>query len=166
MGTKAGDTAREIEVFDRFTAQRGLRHSRPRRDILCTFLDEDRHLTAEEILRLARRRNPRVGVATVYRTMKLLTESGLCRELRIEDGAVRYEHLFGHGHHDHLICSQCGRLEEVVDPAIERLQDRLCEQKGFVADHHRLEIYGRCRTCAGFRKTPPRQRPVRRGEFR
>lgn len=163
MGAKPDDTMREIEVFERFTAQRGLRRSGPRRDILRAFLDENQHLTAEEILHLARRINARVGVATVYRTMKLLAESGLCRELRLENGAVRYEHLFGHGHHDHLICTRCGRLEEVVDPAIERLQDRLCARYGFAADHHRLEIYGLCRTCSA-RKDRKTHRSGRAGD--
>lgn len=153
MNASPDTTVPDIEAFERFAVQRGLRHSRPRREILRIVLAGGRHLTAEEILVLARRRKLKVGLATVYRTMKLLAASGFCRELRIENGAVRYERLFGQGHHDHLICSRCGRLEEVVDPAIERLQDRLCARHGFVAEHHRLEIYGLCRDCAG--RLPP-----------
>mgnify|MGYP000845300831 CR=1 FL=1 len=148
MGAAAQAVEREVAAFERLAARRGLRHSRPRRDIVRAFLGAGRHLTAEELWDRVRRTNPRVGVATVYRTLKVMAETGFCRELRIENGAVRYEQGAGLDHHDHLICTRCGRLEEVVDPAIERLQERLCARLGFVADHHRLDIYGWCQACA------------------
>ena len=139
-------------VFEAFVASRSLRHSRQRMDILQVFLQTEQHRTAEELLALIRKKNPSVGCATVYRTMKLLCDCGLARELKLEDGTARYEHLYGHSHHDHLVCSRCGRLVEVFDPEIERLQDRLSRIHGFLPQHHRMEIYGICCHCASKRR--------------
>lgn len=88
-----------------------------------------------------------MGFATVYRTLKLLCECGLGRELKFEDGTARYEHLYGHRYHDHLVCTRCGRFVEVVDPEIERLQEKLAKRHGFQPERHWLEIYGVCRKC-------------------
>ena len=94
-----------------------------------------------------KKRLPEIGIATVYRTLKLLKESGLCKEIRLDDGVTRYEHLYKHDHHDHLICSECGDLIEVLDPEIETLQKKLAKKHGFRIDSHKLEIYGTCREC-------------------
>lgn len=148
------DHARDI--FERYLAGRPLKHSQQRQAILDVFLAAEHHLTAEELHRLAKRRHPKIGFATVYRTLKLLRAAGLCRELKMEDGTARYEHLYGHAHHDHLICTRCGRYEEVVEPAIEALQEKLARRHGFTVERHRLELYGRCRQCQSKGKDPPR----------
>ena len=100
----------EQKIFNDYVHSRGLKHSGQRKDILLTFLKTEKHLTADELYRLVKKRNPSIGTATVYRTLKLLRESGLCREFRLDDGTTRYEHLYNHEHHDHLICSICGNL--------------------------------------------------------
>ena len=79
--------------------------------------------------------------------MKLLSEAGLCRELQLEDGTTRYEHLYNHKHHDHLICTKCGKFIEIESPQIEALQEKLAKENGFVLLKHRLELYGICSTC-------------------
>lgn len=137
----------EQKIFDDFVKSRGLKHSDQRREILLTFLKTEKHLTADELFRLVKKRNESIGTATVYRTLKLLSESGLCREFRLDDGTARYEHLYGHDHHDHLICTSCGKLEEVVDPEIEKLQEKLAKKQGFKISNHKMEIYGTCRKC-------------------
>jgi Fur family ferric uptake transcriptional regulator len=137
----------EQKIFDDFVRNRGLKHSDQRREILLTFLKTEKHLTADELYRLVKKRNASIGTATVYRTLKLLSESGLCREFRLDDGTARYEHLYGHDHHDHLICTSCGNLEEVVDPEIEKLQEKLAQKRGFTISNHKMEIYGICRKC-------------------
>jgi Fur family ferric uptake transcriptional regulator len=114
---------------------------------LDVFLKTEKHLTAEELHRLVQKRHPSVGTATVYRTMKLLRDSGLCRELRLDDGSTRYEHLYDHDHHDHLVCIGCGALVEVLDPQIEKLQEKLARRHGFRIISHKLELYGTCRKC-------------------
>jgi Fur family ferric uptake transcriptional regulator len=112
-------------------------------------LKTERHLTADELYRLVKRRNPTIGFATIYRTVKLLCECGLSREFKLENGSVRYEHLYGHEHHDHLICLKCGKFIEVVDPEIEKLQEKLARKEGFILQGHKLLAYGICRECKG-----------------
>ncbi len=137
----------EIKIFDTFVSNKGLKQSDQRRDVLITFLKTERHLTADELFRLVKKKNPSIGVATVYRALKLICDSGLGRELRLENDAVLYEHNYNHDHHDHLICTQCGIFIEVVDPEIERLQKKLAKQQGFIMQKHKLLIYGLCRKC-------------------
>jgi Fur family ferric uptake transcriptional regulator len=137
----------EVRVLDEYLAARRLRRSRPRRAVLEVFLRAEHHLTADEIYRRVRSQYPALGAATVYRTLKILRDCGLCREVAFEDGVARYEHQFNHEHHDHLVCTACGRVEEVVDPEIEKLQERLARRNGFEVQRHRMELYGRCRRC-------------------
>ena len=105
----------ETAIFQQFLADKNLKHSQKRDWILEIFLRIEKHLTAEDLWSAVRKKHPSVGFATVYRTMKLLCKSGMCRELIFEDGTTRYEHKYGHEHHDHLICTECGRCLEVVD---------------------------------------------------
>jgi Fur family transcriptional regulator, ferric uptake regulator len=144
---------KETAVFEKFIKDKRLRHSKPRDFIIKTFLSLERHMTVDELWGEVKKRYPSIGFATIYRTMKLLSESGLCREIRFEDGATRYEHLYGHDHHDHLICTRCGRLVEVVEPGIEKLQDRLMKRHGFVPQSHRMNLYGICKECQKRAKT-------------
>lgn len=138
---------KEEKIFEDHLAAKNLKHSEQRKEILQSFLNVDKHLTADELYSIVKRKYPTVGYATIYRTLKLLCECGLCRELKFDDGVARYEHLYGHQHHDHLICTNCGRFVEVVDPDIERLQERLAKQHGFYPERHRMELYGVCKKC-------------------
>ena len=137
----------EQRLFEEYCAGKSLKHSEKRDWILQTFLAIERHLTVYELCAAVKKKHPSVGFATVYRTLKLLCESGLCRELHFDDGTTRYEHLFEHEHHDHLICTGCGAFVEVVDPEIERLQIDLIKRHGFLPQSHRMELYGLCKKC-------------------
>ena len=137
----------EIDLFDDCVRSKGLKQSGQRRDILRTFLKTEKHLTADELFHLVKKKNPSIGVATVYRTIKLICDCGLGRELRLDNNSVRYEHLFNHDHHDHLYCKNCGELTEVVDVEIERLQEKLAKKAGFKMQGHRLIIHGLCGKC-------------------
>jgi len=79
--------------------------------------------------------------------MKILADCGLAREIDLADGITRYEHLYNHEHHDHLICMQCGKSIEFYKPEIEALQDEASGQLGFKGHDHKLQIYGICRDC-------------------
>ncbi|MCM8778726.1 MAG: transcriptional repressor [Candidatus Omnitrophica bacterium] len=138
---------KEEKIFEEYLQTKNLKHTQQRQVILQIFLSVNRHLTADELYRLVHKEHPSIGYATIYRTLKLLCECGLCRELRFEDGTTRYEHLYGHQHHDHLICTKCGRFVEVVDLEIERLQERLAKRYGFYSQRHRMELYGICKRC-------------------
>jgi Fur family ferric uptake transcriptional regulator len=135
------------KVLEEFIQKRHLKHSKQRTQILETFLKTERHLSADELFALVKKKIPTIGYATIYRTLRLLCECGICRELKPDDGITRYEHLYGHEHHDHLICQKCGRFIEIADPRIEQLQQKLARSKGFALKKHRLEMYGLCSRC-------------------
>jgi Fur family ferric uptake transcriptional regulator len=139
---------KEQLIFEKYLRNKKLKHSEQRMKILEVFLKTERHLTADELYRKVKAKYPAIGYATIYRTLRLLCDCGLCRELRFDDGTVRYEHLYGHEHHDHLICIKCGKFIEVVEPEIEKLQERLAKRKGFILKKHRLQMYGICKNCS------------------
>ena len=106
------------------------------------------HVSIDELLVRVRKRNRKIGYATVYRTLKLLVDSGLAIQRRFGDGQARFE---VHGdHHDHLICTKCGLILEFEDDEIERLQDRIAQRLGgFNVIRHRHELYGTCPKARG-----------------
>lgn len=134
------------QIFRSFLKNKGLRNTPQRQQIMEVFFNESGHLTTEEIYDRVRKEDPSLGQATVYRTMKLLCEAGLAREVRFGDGLARYEHA-ADAHHDHLICENCGRNIEVVDSQIEELQDALARKHGFKPTFHRLYLYSICPDC-------------------
>jgi Fur family ferric uptake transcriptional regulator len=127
--------------------RRGLKHSRQRERIAQTFFGVDGHVTIEELVARARKDDPRVSVATVYRTMKLLVECGLASARQFGDGQTRYEPSAGRAHHDHLICTGCGAIVEFANERIETLQETVARRHGFEVETHKLELYGRCAAC-------------------
>ena len=139
---------KEIEILEKFIREKGLRYTPQREEILKVFLSVEKHLSAEELHRLVRKKYAGIGYVTVYRTMKLLQEAGLASEIDFGDGVTRFEHRYGHGHHDHLICIKCGSYTEVVKPKIEKLQDRLAKERRFIPLRHKLQIFGICSKCS------------------
>jgi len=137
-----------------YMASKGLRSTDQRSLIVDTFLQANSHVSIEELLAQVRAKEPRVGYATVYRTLKLLTESGVASERRFGDGLARYELADGVSHHDHLICVQCTEITEFTEPRIEELQDAVARRYGFELRSHKHELYGLCRRC--LRGGPPR----------
>jgi Fur family ferric uptake transcriptional regulator len=137
----------ELEVFLEYLDEHGLKQTAPRRLILETFLAGEGHRSVDDILRHVRRTDPHVGYTTVYRTMKLLGDAGLAREIDLSDGMTRYEHLYNHAHHDHMICTECGASLEFFNAEIEKLQDAASSELGFRVADHRLQIYGLCGNC-------------------
>ncbi len=138
---------KEIEVLENFIKEKGLRYTPQREEILKVFLSVEKHLSADELHKIVKKKNPGIGYVTVYRTMKLLQEASLCNEVDFGDGISRFEHLYGHEHHDHLICVKCGSYIEVVKPKIEELQERLAKEKHFTPLRHKLQIFGICSKC-------------------
>jgi len=130
-----------------YIARKGLKHSRQRERIAAAFFSLGGHVTVEDVVARARRDDPRVSLATVYRTMKLLADSGLATARQFGDGQTRYEAADGRGHHDHLICTGCGAIVEFANDRIESLQALVARQHGFEVEQHKLELYGRCNRC-------------------
>jgi Fur family transcriptional regulator, ferric uptake regulator len=125
--------------------RRGLRHSQVRDLVVEAFLAAREHVSVEELTRRVRRRG--IGQATVYRTLRLLAECGLAAPRQFGDGVTRYEPLEARSHHDHLICTACGKIAEFESPQIEALQIQVARRHGFTVESHKLELYGRCAAC-------------------
>jgi len=137
----------EKQVFLEHIQGAGLRRTTQRDLILETFLSTEEHLTSEDLYRLVNVHDPSVGITTVYRTLKLLTEAGLAREVRFGDNKTYYEHHYDQEHHDHMICTECGRVIEFYSPEIESLQDQMAEKFSFRPTHHSLRLWGVCSQC-------------------
>lgn len=140
---------KEFQIFADFVTSKKLRHTPQRESVLDVFLKTERHVSVDELYELVKKEDTAIGYTTVYRTMRLLAESGLCQESDFGDGIVRFEHKYGHEHHDHLICTKCGRFIEVLSPKIEKMQDSLTEKYAFTPARHKLQIFGTCKKCLG-----------------
>jgi Fur family ferric uptake transcriptional regulator len=134
-------------VFAEFLSRRKLKMTPQRRLILDAFLAAEGHLASEELYEMVKRQDKSIGQATVYRTLKLFSESGLAKEVHFGDGVTRYERKYGAGHHDHLICERCGVNVEVLDERIEALQEDLAKRHGFELTGHKMYLYGICSRC-------------------
>lgn len=138
----------EIEkTLDRYMGEHGLKSTRQRSLIVDVFFAMHGHFSVEEVWGRVRQDDPRVSVATVYRTMKLLSESGLAHARNFGDGQTRYEAAVGREHHDHLICTSCQTIIEFENDQIERLQEAVARRHGFKVISHKMELYGLCKNC-------------------
>jgi Fur family ferric uptake transcriptional regulator len=139
--------AQKIESLNKCLEAKGLKSTQQRYFIAETFFRTNTHINLEELLKKVKRKTPKVGYATVYRTMKLLTECGLAMERQFGDGQTRFENVPEDGHHDHLICIKCSGITEFQNQRIEKLQEETAEKYGFEVIRHKLELYGYCKAC-------------------
>ena len=122
----------------------GLKATLPRLKILSLFETSDqRHLSAEDIYRVLINEHEDIGLATVYRVLTQFEQAGLLIRHHFESGKAVFELNQG-GHHDHLVCLQCGRVEEFCDPEIEKRQDLIAKDRGFTIREHSLYLYVDC----------------------
>jgi Fur family transcriptional regulator, ferric uptake regulator len=122
----------------------GLKATLPRLKILDLFEHSDvRHMTAEDVYRLLTRDGLDIGLATVYRVLTQFEQASILVRHHFESGKAVYELNQG-SHHDHLVCLQCGRVEEFFDEEIERRQKRIAKERGFEIHDHSLHIYADC----------------------
>lgn len=120
---------------------KGLRMTDQRRIVARVIQAAEDHPDVEELYNRASRIDPKISIATVYRTVKLFEEAGILDRLEFGDGRARYEDA-ERDHHDHLIDMNSGEVVEFVDPEIEALQTRIAERLGYKLIGHRLELYG------------------------
>lgn len=147
MTVSIKDFESEKQVFSEHIQKAGLRHTAQRDLILEIFLRTEDHVSSEDLYWLVHKEDSSVGHTTVYRTLKLLTDAGLAREVRFGDGKSYYEHHYNHEHHDHMICTDCGKVVEFFSPEIENLQDSIAAEYGFKLTHHSMRILGLCGEC-------------------
>ncbi len=145
----------EKQVFAEHLQRANLKRTAQRDLIFEIFLLTEEHLSSEDLYRLVQKEDETVGHTTVYRTLKLLTEAGLAREVRFGDGKTYYEHHYNHEHHDHMICTECGKVIEFFSPELEAMQDSIAEKFGFKLTHHNLRILGVCADCQTVKSEPP-----------
>jgi Fur family ferric uptake transcriptional regulator len=122
----------------------GLKATAPRLKIINLFeTSKVRHLTAEDVYRMLLSEGLDIGLATVYRVLTQFEQAGLLVRHHFESGKAVFELNEGH-HHDHLVCVQCGRVEEFYDPDIEKRQNRIAKERGFEIREHALYLYAEC----------------------
>lgn len=144
-GADAGYARQVKELFTEFLAAKGLRLTSQRMAILEHQLSTPGHQSMEEVYRALKKRG--IGRATVFRTLKLLEECRLVRHMGDPKGNARFELHYNRPHHDHLICIDCGLIQETRWPELERIQQRSCRKAGFEPLWHRHEVFGRCSKC-------------------
>ena len=147
-----------------YLRRKGLKTTHQREAIVDSFLRRSGHVALEDLLVDARKKHPRVGLATVYRTAKLMEEAGLAASRQFGSGQTLYEVAGGRAHHDHLICDACGFIIEFENDEIEQLQDNLAKRHGFNVLRHRHELFGLCEKARGISGgTCPAEAAGRRG---
>jgi Fur family ferric uptake transcriptional regulator len=137
-----------IRLFGRYLRDIGLPVTSQREAVAAVVFDSEGHLSVDDIERELRERGERIGKATVYRTLDLLVRSRLVEEHDFGEGFKRYEHrLSSHPIHEHLICMECGKVEEFESRELYRVESKVRSEHGFIPVKRRLEIYGLCREC-------------------
>ena len=137
----------EIDVLENYISQNNLKITKQRRTVLKAFLECKTHISVEELYNNVLKTEPKVGLATVYRTLALLTKSGLALEMDFGDGQKRYESTHNIVHHDHMVCTECGKIIEFNHPLIEKFQEEVAKENGFKITSHKLDLFGHCQDC-------------------
>lgn len=137
----------EDKIFKEFLEKKGFKFTKEREAVLKEVFSTHNHFDPDELLIKMRKKGIRVSKASIYRTLPLLLECGLVEQVEKIDKHAHYEHTFGHGHHDHLICIKCGRVISLFSEKLERLQEKLCKKEKFSSISHTLEIRGYCAKC-------------------
>ncbi len=130
-----------------YLAKHRLKSTKQRDVIVDTFVSlRGKHIKIEELLDAVRKKKPEVGYATVYRTLKLLVDAGIANQSHFNDGQSRFE-LESKHHHDHLICTACGKIYEFENDTIEKEQHLIAKKFKFKLTGHKMELYGVCAGC-------------------
>ena len=137
----------EIDVLENYISENNLKITKQRRTVLKAFLECKNHISVEELYNRVLKTEPKIGLATVYRTLALLTKSGLALEMDFGDGQKRYESSYKSVHHDHMVCTECGKILEFNHPLIEKYQEEVAMQKNFKITSHKLDLFGLCQDC-------------------
>jgi Fur family ferric uptake transcriptional regulator len=124
-----------------------LKNTKQRMQILETLFENEGHTNVDDIYQLVKKKNPKIGYATVHRTLSLLNKLGIIEATKIGNQKILYEHKYAHNHHDHIICTKCGKIIEVASEELEKLQNQIAKKNKFKILDHKLIIYGLCEKC-------------------
>ncbi|MBD3170024.1 MAG: transcriptional repressor [candidate division Zixibacteria bacterium] len=137
----------ELEYLNIYQKKHGLKRSRQRNRILEIFLSTDRHVSAEDLLEMVKKKYPDIGYSTVYRSLNLFHKAGIARLVEIGDGVARYENALKQKQHHHLICENCGRILEFTDPKVDEMIEKNARKKKFKVTRRRIDVFGLCDRC-------------------
>ena len=137
----------ESNLLRKALKKEGLRYTQQRQLIWDELCSSEEHRDAEEIYLSLRKDGVNASRATVYRTIDVLVKNKLVRKLDLGDGKARYENRMDSSHHDHLICVQCGKIEEFMDDKIESRQDEIVKRFGFKMIRHIHQLFVLCDKC-------------------
>ncbi len=137
-------------AFEKILKSNGYKLTTQRKKVLEVLQEkESQHLTADEIYKHVKKKCPEIGLATVYRTLQLLSDLGITETLNLDDGFVRYEigELNDKHHHHHLICEKCNTVIGIEDDMLDNIEDRFMNDYGFKVTNHVVKFYGVCSNC-------------------
>jgi Fur family transcriptional regulator, ferric uptake regulator len=135
------------EIFYTHLKRVGLKHTDQRDTILRTFLETRDHLSTDELHRLVKKKDARIGFTTVYRTLKLLSDCGLASEVAFHDGITRFEHQYNRRSHHHMVCTECGGSVEFFSPEVGKIEQEIGRKHHYLTTRHTFQIYGLCEEC-------------------
>ncbi|MBN2318206.1 MAG: transcriptional repressor [Acidobacteria bacterium] len=140
---------KEIEHFHNFLRRKGKKKTYQKDLILETFLKTEGHLSVEDVYALVKKRDKKIGVVTVFRTLLSLAEEecGIARKITLGDGLTRFEHRYQHPYHHHIICTKCHKAIEFICPGLDTIQDEIIQKYDFTPSYHRFQTYGICEEC-------------------
>ena len=137
-----------IDELKKIVKQKGLKYTEQREIVLSILLHAKEHLTAEEVYNDIKKehKESNIGIATVYRALSFLEEVDLITSITFGTDGKKYESN-SKSHHDHLICTECGKIIEFIDDEIEKRQDKIAKKNKFKITSHSMQLYGTCEVC-------------------
>lgn len=137
-----------IDELKKIVKQKGLKYTEQREIVLSILLHAKEHLTAEEVYNQIKKdyADSNIGIATVYRALSFLEEVDLIASITFGTDGKKYESN-AKSHHDHLICTTCGKIIEFIDEEIEKRQDKIAKKNKFKISSHSMQLYGTCEAC-------------------
>lgn len=136
------------KIFFAYLKEHKLRFTPQRHLILNAVLNSEQHLDAETVTNIVKKQDSSVGVATVYRTLRMMTSAKFLTERYFEGSRAQFEFVdLGGDHHDHIICNQCKKIVEFFNEDLENLQIKIANELNFTLQNHRMELFGVCQQC-------------------
>lgn len=139
----------ELEEFLEVLRAKGHRVTETRLALFKEIYSHHSHIDADALLESMNERGEKISRATLYRNLDLMAEYGFVEKRRMGGNRYLYEHVHAGLRHDHLVCSECGKVVEFVSPGIEAMQREICKAHGFDPDRHTLQIHSVCEECGG-----------------
>lgn len=137
----------EKELLKKHVINQGLRNTPQRYKVLEVFLENEGHLSIDELHDIVKKKYPKISHSTTFRTMKIIEEAGLATKIRGADNVFCFEHLHKHNQHGHLVCLSCGKIIEFDNSEIIKLQNKAAKEKGFKPLQYGAKVSGLCKSC-------------------